>query len=456
MTVAEEIAYNRKKRNAKALIGSKFEFENNLEIIEEEIELNNLKYDLDIDPVEILENIIEEREDFLDNNLKMEQEIFERELAGWACNTPDSWTKKNSINVNIDSISGTLKLAENCLNFAKIFLKNYELEEGIFNFNYQRYQFKIISNGLTLFKNRINVETGEIEDVIYFSWNGEACRKLDYLFWENDISWLDFIKEIVVDGNFKISRIDGAVTSVGDFFKLSTIKRKLERGHYKGHFKNKPTIVSSVGETYYLGYGQDCLIRFYDKKIETILKHKLRALEYLKDNYPEVTRIELQMRNKYAQAFIEDILKYQNEENVIQETIRSWLCKKITFLATPSGDEKKSRIPIAPFWREFSEVKLEVKATFERHNITLEDSMMHVVRNNKSLSAMYFIKKYYEETKKEPSNPLFKKMMDSSFNFLEKENYYVTKEMYYRLIAYAQIEKDDELIRLIKEKLIVV
>jgi len=54
------------------------------------------------------------------------------------------------------------------------------------------------------------------------------------------------------------------------------------------------------------------------------------------------------MRNKYAQAFIEDILKYQNEENVIQETIRSWLCKKITFLATPSGDEKKSRIPIAP------------------------------------------------------------------------------------------------------------
>ena len=69
---------------------------------------------------------------------------------------------------------------------------------------------------------------------------------------------------------------------------------------------------------------------------------------------------------------------------------------------------------------------------------------------------MYFIKKYYEETKKEPSNPLFKKMMDSSFNFLEKENYYVTKKMYYRLIAYAQIEKDEELLELIKTKLIVV
>lgn len=46
--------------------------------------------------------------------------------------------------------------------------------------------------------------------------------------------------------------------------------------------------------------------------------------------------------------------------------------------------------------------------------------------------------------------------MDSSFNFLEKENYYVTKEMYYRLIAYAQIEKDEELLELIKTKLIVV
>ncbi len=37
-------------------------------------------------------------------------------------------------------------------------------------------------------------------------------------------------------------------------------------------------------------------------------------------------------------------------------------------------------------------------------------------------------------------------MMDSSFNF-QKKNYYVTKEMYYRLIAYAQIEKDEELIK---------
>lgn len=455
--VAEQIAFNRKRRNASALVGSRFEFENNLDIIEEEIELNNLKYDLDVEAEEIIENILETRENFLNNNLEFEKEIFERELADWACNTPVSWTKKSSIKVDIDSISGTLKSAKNCEKFSDIFLKNYEEEEGIFNFNYQQFQKKIISNGLVLFKNRINKDTGEIEDIIYFSWNGESCRNLDYILWQNDTNWIEFIKEIVVLGDFKVTRIDGAMTSVGNLLKLSTIKRKLERGEYKGHFKNKPTVVSSVGETYYLGYGQDCLIRFYDKKIETILKHKLRALEYLTENYPEVTRIELQMRNKYAQAFIDDLLKYQYEENVIQETIRSWICKKVTFLSEFKEDEiKKSRVPIAPFWRELADVKLEVKATYERKNLTIEDSMMHVVRNDKSLTAMYFIKKYYEETKKEPSNSIFKKMMERSFSFLENENYYVTKEMYNRLIIYAQIEEDEDLLRLIKEKLIVV
>ena len=103
-------------------------------------------------------------------------------------------------------------------------------------------------------------------------------------------------------------------------------------------------------------------------------------------------------------------------------------------------------------------MKLDVKGTFKRHNITLEDSMMHmhIVRNNKSLAAMYFIKKYYEETKKEPSNPIFKKMIDSSFNFLDKENYNITKEMYNRLIIYTQVENDKELLELIKTKLILV
>lgn len=457
LSIAEQIEKSRKRRNVSALKGSRFEFENNLEIIAEEVEQNNLKYDLDIDVDEILENVIEQRENFLDESIEFEKEIFERELADWSCNTPVSWTKKSSVKVNIDSISGTLKSARNCEKFSKIFLTNYEKEDGEFNFNYQQFKTKIISNGLTLFRDRINVDTGEIEDVIYFSWNGEACSNIDYLLWQNDIAWIDFIKEIVVDGNFKVTRIDGAMTFVGDLLKLSTIKRKLERGEYKGHFKNKPTVVSSVGETYYLGYGQDCLIRFYDKKIETILKRKLRALEYFVDNYPEVTRIELQMRNKYAQAFIEDLLRYQEEENVVEETIRSWICKKVTFLSEFKENEiKKSRVPIAPFWRELSQVKLEVKATFERKNLSIENSIMHVVRNDKSLSAMYFIKQYYKNTNKKPSNSIFEKMLNKSFSFLEKENYHVTKEMYNRLIIYAQIENDEELIELIKKKLIVI
>lgn len=456
LTLAEKIQRNKNKRNASALVGSRYEFENNLEIIEEEIELNNIKYELDIDSDEIISNIIEEREEFLDNNLKIEQEIFERELAGLVSNTQDSWTKKNSIKVNIDSISGSLKLGEKSFTFMNILMKNCEKEIGLFHFNYQKFMMKIYGNGLVFYKDRINLETGEIEDIIYFSWNGEDCRKLDYILWDNDLTWIDFIRDIVINGQFKATRIDGAVTSIGNDLKLSTIKRKLQRREYKSQFKNKPTIVSGVGETYYLGFKQDCLIRFYDKKIETILKHKLRALEYLKDNYPEITRIEIQLRSKYAKAFIDDLIKYEDEENVVEETIRSWICKKITFLSEANGQTKKCRIPTAPFWRKFSEVKLEVKGTFERNNVTLENNMMHVVRNDKSLSAMYFIKKYYEDTKKEPSNPIFKEMMDSSFSFFDKEKLRVTKEMYYKLIMYAQVEEDEELLRLIKEKLIVV
>lgn len=163
------------------------------------------------------------------------------------------------------------------------------------------------------------------------------------------------------------------------------------------------------------------------------------------------------MRNKYAQAFIEDLLRYQEEENVVEETIRSWICKKVTFLSEFKENEiKKSRVPIAPFWRELSQVKLEVKATFERKNLSIENSIMHVVRNDKSLSAMYFIKQYYKNTNKKPSNSIFEKMLNKSFSFLEKENYHVTKEMYNRLIIYAQIENDEELLELIKKKLIVI
>ena len=461
-SIAEKIQWNRKKRNASALTGSRFEFENNLDIIFEEIEQNNARYDLDIDPYEQLEYMIEQRQNFLEDNVEYEEEIFERELAGWGCNTPVSDTKKNWIKIDIDCISGTLKSAKNCGKFAEIFLENGEVEEGLFNYNYQKYLKKIYSNGLIFYMDRVDMNSGEIDDnIIYFNWNGEDCRELDCILWEYDTNWIEFLKELVVNGNFKITRIDGASTFVGNKMKLSTIKRKLERGEYKGHFKNKPTIVSSVGETYYLGYRQDCMIRFYDKKIETILKKKLRALEYLNDKYPEVTRIEIQMRNKYAQAFLDDLIKYQNEENVIQETIRSWICKKVTFLSD-NGETNKSRMTIAPFWREFSETKLEVKATYERPNIKLEDSAAHIIKNNKSLTAMYFIKQYYITTKKEPKNPLFRTMIEKMFPFVDEEDfkdhefkkyYLVSKEMYYRMIQYAQVEKDLQLLGLIKKVL---
>lgn len=467
-SIAEKIEWHKKKRNDEALVGSRFEFENNLEIIAEEVNKNNIKYDLDIDIDEILENVVEQRQIFLEENLKYEEEIFERELAGWGCNTPVSDTKKNWINLNIDTISGTLKSAKNCRKFAEIFLENAEVEEGIFNYNYKTYLQKIYSNGLILYKNKVETVTNHINtDIVYFNWNGEDCRALEYILWEHDTNLLEFIKELVIDGDFKVTRIDGASTFIGDKMKLSTIKRKLERGLYRGHFKNKPTIVSSVGDTYYLGYKQDCMIRFYDKKIETILKKKLRALEYLVDKYPEITRIELQMRNKYAQAFVEDLLKYQNEENVIQETIRSWICKKVTFLSA-SDDTNKSRMNIAPFWREFSSVKLKVRATYERPNVILEDSVAHVIKNDKSLTAIYFIKQYYISAREngrniEPKNLLFKRMLRkvlspfgndayTDYAFL-KNTYIVSRDMYYKLIQYAQIEKDEELLKEIKRVL---
>ncbi len=53
---------------------------------------------------------------------------------------------------------------------------------------------------------------------------------------------------------------------------------------------------------------------------------------------------------------------------------------------------------IAPFGGIFK-TKLEVVLTLWP-NIKLEDSAAHVIKNNKSLIAMYFIKQYYITTKK--------------------------------------------------------
>lgn len=470
LSIAEKIKRSKDKRNANALVGSRFEFENNLEIIEEEIELNNIKYDIDVDAREIIDNIIEQREEFLEENKERDIEIFERELTDWCSNTQVSDTKKNRIKVNIDSISGALRFAKNSDLFAGIFMKEYEEEVGVFSFNYKKYRKKIYSKGLTFYKDRIDLETGAIDDkLVYLSWNGEECSEVSRILWENGTDWAKFIKDIVKFGAFKPTRIDGAVTFVGDeLIKLSTIKRKLERGLYKGHFKNKPTIVSGVGDTYYLGYKQDCMIRFYDKKIETILKRKLRTLEYLKDNYPEVTRIEIQMRNKYAKAFIDDVIKYNDIENCVEETIRSWLCKKITFLSEPKGkDTNKSRLSVAPFWREFSEVKLDVKATYVRRNTSLEDNITHVVRSNKSLAAAFVLKKYYHTNQYYPKNEIMEDLIKSSFTFLGRtmfsksneylfnEEYYVSRTMYYKLIDFALSEEDEDLLAYIKEHLII-
>ena len=166
--------------------------------------------------------------------------------------------------------------------------------------------------------------------------------------------------------------------------------------------------------------------------------------------------MELQLRGPYAKTFLEDAVIYANtSDNALAEVGRSWLCKKITFLSETKGVVNKNRIPVAPFWREFSECTLNVKATFERPKTTIENSVRNVYRKRKSLGAVKFLKEYSE---KNPDKIIkygrnMKRLLNATFDFKDDftGRYIISDDMAEKLLIFAQIIDDDELIKEIKE-----
>lgn len=440
-----------------APVSSQYEFGRKLNLIIDEIEKHNFYNNDNIDYQDFVENIIEKREEFFKNNIEIEKEKFYEKIARvHSNNIMDTEQNKNSIRVVVDSVTGTLKIVKNNCFFSDVLMgyksEFQEIFEGEFIFARQTFRKKIISNGLIFYRDRLNKKTGEIEDIIYISWMGENIKQLEYILNEHKLNMLDFLK-MLYEMEFGITRLDIAFDDLNsDYFDIKKIGRKVKYSEYKSTFKNKPVHYNDF-ETIYFGMGTDLQLRIYDKRRETIDNNKLYALESIIDDLPNWCRMELQLRRKYAEECLKDIYYYRDEENVIGEVGRAWVCKKITFLSQgKTKSNRKSLMVIAPFWKEFSNVKLEVRATFERQKLTIENSIDHIIRQARSISAIRFLKEYDEkyglvdsEISKKIKEAFEYKYFDDAID--------VGAEMYERLITLAQTTKDENLIREIRDKI---
>lgn len=449
------------------ITSSEYEFNRMIDTVVDKVERHNYKYDDDIEVDDFIDNIIERRIDYIEENLEFQKDIFQEKINSYVTsyNIRNINTTKNGVRVNIDSLSGVLRIPEDAGIFGKVFMRKKEKIRGEFNYNYQKFKYKIISHGLVFYYGRdkpIKTATSRmIDDVAYFMWNGESIRQLEYVLNEYGYTILDFIFDLYClnethKERFTLTRIDISYDDDSGLFNLERIRKKVKNNEYKSSFKNKPVMIND-GETIYFGHKQRLMLRIYDKTLETIKKNKLTALEHIKDELPQIVRMELQLRGPYAKTFLEDAVIYANtSNNALAEVGRSWLCKKITFLSETKGVVNKNRVPIAPFWREFSSCTLNVKATFERPKTTIENSVRNVYRKRKSLAAVKFLKEYSE---KNPDKIIkyggnMKGLLNATFKFKDviTERYVISDNMAEKLLIFAQIIDDDELIKEIKEK----
>lgn len=441
-----------KLRTDKVLNGSHHAFVHGLNELVEKIEQHNYNNNDDIDVEQFVRNLEDERYEIVEQKMENEREIFFEKMGGYpSSNTWVTQTHKISLNALCDSLSGTLKMENDDTGFFnKILLKdkNKITEEGAFYFNHFTYKRKILTNGLIIFADRIDTKTGEIDYCYYFSWQGDSMMQLNNILLSNGYTFNDFVLDLEKK-EFKPSRLDIAFDDYDSaILKMSRICKKLKSDLFRGTFKNKPDFINDT-ETAYLGLRQDLTIRFYDKTLETIKKYKLYSLEYIKNELPKWTRMELQTRKKYAKELFKDLCKYAKEDNFIAEVGRSWICKKLTFLSRNDNsiDTKKSRMSIAPFWREFSKVKLEVKATIQQPMRTIENTIKFVSTNNGSIATVMLLKDYKDKYKL--NDDYLVDILNDCFVFKKEDKYLISAEQFERLVRYAQSLQDDKLLEYI-------
>lgn len=185
--------------------------------------------------------------------------------------------------------------------------------------------------------------------------SGSGCRELEAAGLTDWQGWLAYLESI----GGSVSRCDVALDDRAGFLDMDTIGAALDAKEVTSRWRvgNEHKSIWGNGRTFYLGSSKsDARLRIYDKAAE-------RGVE------GHWIRVELQLRDERARGFVSQIV----EAGAVFGRIAAGVIRGYVEFKRPSGDETKSRWPIADWWAAFLESVEKVRITLEPRTRTLED-----------------------------------------------------------------------------------
>lgn len=184
---------------------------------------------------------------------------------------------------------------------------------------------------------------------VYAVASGQGCRQLEAegLVGQVDAPdrWRSFLGQIGEWGAV-VRRLDVAIDDTAALLDIPTMRAAVMGKHVARRSHKWEFVESDSGSTLYLGRrSSDSFVRVYDKRAETLVKHKVADPSALPDHW---VRCELELRGRMAESAAAAYLVRGVEALV--EALRG-VCDFTDPEA--ASDTRRSRRPLASWWAEF-------------------------------------------------------------------------------------------------------
>ena len=330
---------------------------------------------------------------------------------GSADKNPD-WTSK----VIYDWFSMTSKIHDDRLMTEEIGMDklNWENCTGV-----SGYRFKNWFGG-------VNIHYGAREET-WLEMSGSGCRTFETYGNGNYEKLFRLVDEDPDD--IHLTRLDIAYDDFDGILDIEQLKKdtaakKLVCKAHRVFYEKSLDLLDDRKDGLTLQFGSpasDVLIRIYDKRAERLAKLKNENdIQSLIQNCPHWVRVELQLRNERAHAWVHKIL---HEKRNIGELFAGVIHNYLRFIVEPrsSSDTNRWRWEMKPYWKKFlhgvEQVQLYSKPGTEYNLQHLDHYVCRQAGNAVWTSIkVHGIEKFLEilqEDKPEAVNPKYKRIMDN-------------------------------------------
>ena len=234
-------------------------------------------------------------------------------------------------------------------------------EDGKGSYGYRnRYYFECISIHYN----------GTPEQGVWCEMTGQGCRAYE-TYGYGDYEML-FIVLLNPQNSINITRLDIAFDDHEELLDIKKIVEDTRKQNYVSCFRGYNWQGSETGLSVILGSKHsEVRIRIYDKAAE----------KKLTDGSHWV-RVELQLRNERAEAFVE---RYMQNNNALQNTFLGIVSNYVRYIIPDKTEPNKWRLKMRPYWQRFlngaEKVKLYKKPGVEYNLTQLENFAVNMAGN---------------------------------------------------------------------------